>query len=535
MLVTKLAAVMVMVLVGQAQEPVYYTNARVGRIPHKIDRERVGQIAQMRLMKSSNKGLSYEQEDVITPEKEHFSYAVPADGEYWFQIVVRGKDGREDPSDQEILKLPPAMKIVVDTKPPDVKIKSAVREGENLVVSWWLYDENPNPDQLKIEYRALDSTVWTPMTVTPSPSGTATAKVPGKAPLIVRMSFKDLANNSRETEAQVAAGTGATPPLTQPTVVQTTSSPYPQIPPTMPQIAPATPPQMPLPEKLAVPQPPAYGAAPSNDVNLAHASPAGVGPAAAATAPSIPIASTIESSRPAYNPVPSNAMPRPLPEITLVSDKRIMVEYELSKIGPSGLSSVEVWLTRDKGMNWTKFVEDKNASQATSGGKYERELILPGDGLYGITLVVKSKAGLGKAWPRAGDTPELMVEVDSTPPTGQLNSPIPDPQHPGTVVLTWIAKDKNIADAPTTLEWSENPAGPWTKIASDLPNTGAEYPNTGRFDWIVPPGMPSHVFLKITVRDKAGNEAAARSREAHLIDVSEPEGRLIRIVPAGKR
>jgi hypothetical protein len=48
-------------------------------------------------------------------------------------------------------------------------------------------------------------------------------------------------------------------------------------------------------------------------------------------------------------------------------------------------------------------------------------------------------------------------------------------------------------------------------------------PNTGRYTWQVPANTPPKVYLKLTVRDTAGNAAVAKTDDAILIDLTVPE------------
>ena len=223
---------------------------------------------------------------------------------------------------------------------------------------------------------------------------------------------------------------------------------------------------------------------------------------------------------------PAPGSQRSMPALQVVNDPEIVLEYEVSKVGPSGLAKIEVWITRNGGANWQRFAEDPDASEATSGGQYKRTLVLPGEGVYGISLVVKSKAGIGKPAPRSGDLPEMLVEVDTTPPEAKLFPIIPDPQHRDTVILDWSATDRNLGAI--ALAWAERPNGPWQVIAANLANTG-------HYAWRLPETMPSHIYIKLVARDTAGNEAVALTREPQLVDLSEPEGKLLRVVPASKK
>jgi len=219
---------------------------------------------------------------------------------------------------------------------------------------------------------------------------------------------------------------------------------------------------------------------------------------------------------------------RSMPPLQLVNDPEIILEYEVQKVGPSGLKSVEVWLTRDGGASWQIFAEDDKAAEMTSGGKYVRTLRLPQDGVYGLSLVVKSKAGLGRPAPRAGELPEMLVEVDTVAPEGTLYSPTPDTSNRNTLILSWIAKDRNLGKTPITLEWAEQPSGAWQPIATNQPNSGS-------YAWKLPPALPSHVYLKMTMRDEAGNVGVAVTSQPQLVDLSEPEGHITRVTTTANK
>ena len=68
----------------------------------------------------------------------------------------------------------------------------------------------------------------------------------------------------------------------------------------------------------------------------------------------------------------------------------------------------------------------------------------------------------------------------------------------GKLNITWTARDKNLARDPIKLSYAEQLAGPWTAIAEKLPNTG-------RYIWTMPDGVPFQFHLKVEANDLAGN------------------------------
>jgi len=216
------------------------------------------------------------------------------------------------------------------------------------------------------------------------------------------------------------------------------------------------------------------------------------------------------------------------PTLQIVKDNEVTLEFAVGKVGPSGVGSVEVYLTENDGLTWKLYAVDTPQMPSTPGGLCQRRLPLPGEGVFGVSLVVKSKAGLGKPPPRDGTPPQIRVEVDRTAPVAQLYSPGPDPQDREAVLITWKASDRNLTATPVTLEWSEDRKGTWHPIAADLPNTG-------RHSWKLPAALPAQgVFLRLRVRDSAGNESVAVTGEPQQVDLSEPEVEQLSIVLPGR-
>jgi hypothetical protein len=148
-------------------------------------------------------------------------------------------------------------------------------------------------------------------------------------------------------------------------------------------------------------------------------------------------------------------------------------------------------------------------------------------------MVVRSVAGLGRAAPLPGEAPELRLEVDTTPPVIYLYPVEADPRRKDTLVLLWSVTDRNLAPAPITLQWAEQPGGPWQTIAAGLTNNTG--PQTGRHLWQMPAKLPYRVYLRLEARDQAGNVGWAETPEPVLVDLVEPEIRIKGISVAGQK
>ena len=137
---------------------------------------------------------------------------------------------------------------------------------------------------------------------------------------------------------------------------------------------------------------------------------------------------------------------------------------------------------------------------------------------------MKSGAGLGKPPPQNGiDVPQVRIEVDTTAPKADLFEPRPHPTRRDSLVLTWNATDNKLGPTPITLQWAERPDGDWQTIG------GGELQNTGEYVWQVPANVPPHVYLRLLVRDLAGNESVAQTAQPVLVDLNEPEVKPLQI------
>src|SRR5207302_4367547 len=114
------------------------------------------EIKEMQLYESADRGRSWTLRDKVTKDNDgYFAYQVQGDGEYWYHVVVINQQGKQEPAD--LYKTPPMMKLIVDTRRPELKITSAQRQGDELVVQWSVREDNPDPSALRVEYRTADS------------------------------------------------------------------------------------------------------------------------------------------------------------------------------------------------------------------------------------------------------------------------------------------------------------------------------------------------------------------------------------------
>jgi len=97
----------------------------------------------------------------------------------------------------------------------------------------------------------------------------------------------------------------------------------------------------------------------------------------------------------------------------------------------------------------------------------------------------------------------------------------------GQLIITWEASDKMLADRPVTLAFSQNPNGPWTTIA-----TGLE--NTGRYTWTIDSRVPPLIYLRLEVRDEAGNLSIDDRKAPIALDQVRPTAKIREVRPVAK-
>src|SRR5262249_36361816 len=211
----------------------------------------------------------------------------------------------------------------------------------------------------------------------------------------------------------------------------------------------------------------------------------------------------------------------PAGNVRKVNSTRISLNYKVDDVGPSGLSVVEVWMTRNT-QDWRRFAEEKPQ-------KTPLVVDVPGEGRYGFTLLAKSGVALGEQPPRPGEQPQVWVEVDLTRPSvTDLHVVVGRGADTGRLFITWRASDKNLSQRPMSLFYSDRPDGEWKPVPDA---TGIE--NTGRFVWNLPPtGVPYKFYVRVEALDEAGNVGEAKTPDFVKVDLSLPRARVIGIEPA---
>jgi hypothetical protein len=208
----------------------------------------------------------------------------------------------------------------------------------------------------------------------------------------------------------------------------------------------------------------------------------------------------------AVSPTPATTTFSPV--VRLLNKKRITLNYEIKDIGPSGVSGVELWYTRDA-KNWSR-------QEGTLENKPPYIIEVKEEGLYGFTLLAKNGIGLSKDPPVSGDQPQVWVEVDLTRPAVTLTEVKAGyADKAPAITIQWKASDKNLGSHPITLSYSEKEDGPWQPLAANVENSG-------RYVWPLRPGLPARVYVRLEAKDLAGNIGVAKTPSPVQVDLSRP-------------
>ncbi len=204
----------------------------------------------------------------------------------------------------------------------------------------------------------------------------------------------------------------------------------------------------------------------------------------------------------------------------MVNKRRFELEYDIQAIGPEGIGKIELWGTRDGGQTWISFGTDPdNRSPFVVGVENE--------GLYGFRIVVETNAGSQGTPPRSGELPEIWVGVDTTRPVAKLLPADADnAARTGEISIRWEAADQLLAARPIALAYAQSAAGPWTVLASGLENSG-------HYDWRPDNRGPDRLYLRLEVRDEAGNVETIDGSEPVTIVRTRPQGRILGVRPVG--
>ena len=213
------------------------------------------------------------------------------------------------------------------------------------------------------------------------------------------------------------------------------------------------------------------------------------------------------------NDIPAGTQPR------LTSAKHFSLDYDVESVGPEGVAEVELWGTSDGGNTWLKWGSDPDRESPM-------DVEVASESTYGFRVVIIGKNGLEGNKPQGGDDADIWVSIDVTRPTARITAAqYGSGVNAGKLDIRWDASDANLSQRPVTLLYSDRPDGSFTVIAAGLENTG-------QYLWQFDPRSPRKIYLRLEVRDDAGNIGIDQLTDPISVEGLIPKGRIRSLSPA---
>ena len=492
-----------------------HTNKSRFRIPYRYDAAEMKSLGakEIRLYASTDRGLRWQHIQTVKPQAGRFNFEAVGDGEYWF--AVRTLDGRNRLHPTGNL-VEPELTVVVDTTAPRLEVSLRQLEAGKVQLAWRASDQNLDPTKLRLEYIQSGSADWQPVSVVPQASGQTAWTVQRGGMVAVRGSISDLANNMADAQSQVRVESAPQG------VPELPASDYRQ------PIANSNQQRFPASQfssgvnRPVSPPPQDPFSAFSNQPARTHRNPASAGMGSTAITP-MPFNQFVSSQpdarpdvfQPRYPATPEVGRDlQPRSNGRIVNSRTFEIGYQVEQVGPSGVGSVEMYITQDNGRKWYKYGADPDHVSPF-------RIDVPQEGMYGFALRVLSGVGMSDNPPQAGDQPEIVIAVDTTPPIVNL---LPVQQGQGvslnTMLVRWQASDAHPADKSIAISYAVTAAGPWQPIDGWLSNSGS-------YLWTVGVKAPPKIYLRLSARDAAGNIAHTVSSQPIIVDMSKPSARFV--------
>lgn len=496
-------------------------------LPVKVDERVRATLKEVRLYVKDDSNKGWLLQDKVAPTQTYFTFRAPREGEYWFAVVTVDKMGKSVPSD--LRNEGPGVIVVLDSQPPQVEVRPLPESPEGACFQCLVHDSNPDLTKTRVYYQSGDME-W--RTLDPHPAQMDRFCVPQQAVCtgMVRVEAVDLAGNNTRKEFNIGAGNLARAPMPQSRPVreaqdikqvsftnseEVSRSARPRsLEQALPQVNPqanqqAGPYSGQSPAPFPIDRADESSGPGLNGPELAPAMPSGVHTARANPQ------RDLTPEQPAIGPAPApESAESTAGNRQVVGKNHIVLDYQIDNKGPSGVGKVEVWTTRDQGKSWQKICEDADHKSPV-------EIDLPSEGVYGVNLVVSNGRGFGGTPPRAGDAPEMIVEVDHTKPTAEIVSIQPGVGgNAGCLLISWNASDKNLASEPIDLYYASNRQGPWRPIVRGLANSG-------QYRWLMPSGPAGEAYVRLVAHDSAGNSTQVETPQPVVLDdQSRPRARV---------
>ncbi len=517
-----------------AAEPLL-TNTPSFRIPFTVGSGNGPAVEGFAVLFGAKNGGAMQQLQRVPVSARGFQFSAPADGTWEFAIRMTDPAGNPDESTGPLM---PELQVIVDTTAPTLDLE-LIDAGDGNVRVKWSSKEEFVPGSLKLQYTEGADGRWKPLSVAPSAVGQTTIRSHRGTVVAVRIQLTDRANNTGTITREImlaAASVGSQPADGQthgparnevPTIVPSTNrapvgpSPFPQVS-AQAGLQPEQPRQIPAAygEFLSAANPPRLQmSAPSGIPSYStpqtpfQSQRVAVGASAVGMPPVQPWRLLGQRSVMSNPDIPIALSGQPISQ--LVSDSVFNIAYTVEDIGPSGVSSVELFVTEDNGQQWFRYANDTDLQSPM-------QVDVLGEGTFGFAIRVRNGVGFIDPPPQPGDRPEIVVTVDRTAPTVELLVPHVHVNGSASVRLGWRVLDSQ--STAIRLEWATTASGRWVPVFDWQADCGG-------YEWLVSPNMPHSLHFRLLARDAAGNIGSAQTSQPVIIDLKRPTARMIGVQP----
>jgi hypothetical protein len=146
------------------------------------------------------------------------------------------------------------------------------------------------------------------------------------------------------------------------------------------------------------------------------------------------------------------------------------------------------------------------------------------EGVFGFRIVPVGGRAIPST-PHSGQTPDLWIAVDLKSPQARIVSVEEgEEDQAGKLVIRWEADDCHLADDPVSLFFQDTRGGPWSVVAVGLENVG-------QYVWPMGGRVSDAIYLRLEVRDQAGNLGVDETQQPILLGGARPPVQILDVRP----
>lgn len=456
-----------------------------------------------------------------------FEFNAPSDGRYSFAVrmtnAVGDVVGGSGPVEPELV-------VIVDQTAPTLNFQLAEASPGEVTVSWTCNEENVAPESLRLEYAEGSDGRWMRVDTVSNATGQATIRSQPGNSVSIRGMITDVAGNRGSGSGQIVLASRNVQNVSTPTGYAASGAQ---------QHSPAGLMIGNQQQNYTLGATPFAGQAPQIQTHQ----PATTEPdyVAAEAAPQVQaLAANYQSPKPQPQLAPKSqpyqanyghySSASYTPEVRssqaaaatraggqVVNNRVFDINYEVEDVGPSGVSTVKLFVTENNGQSWFSYGDDVDMRSPF-------QVDTRGEGTFGFAVRVRNGLGFSDPPPQPGELPSIVVTVDQTPPVANFPQPEIVPDGRGRIRLKWNTTDSHPSPAPVRLEYAISASGPWTPVFDWQADQGGH-------EIAIQAGMPNTVYYRLLARDAAGNVTTVQTPHPLMIDQHRPTVRLLSIQP----